>query len=161
MRQGLKNLKLLVDAALELQKRRGWKPQTMLNYLEALSYFMDYCYFIRNVSPGMQNEQLNIEKAIKTARKTYSTAAKKDYRGVAQDMRAEVPSPALVQARFGSVFDLLQEKVQKDKCMSYKDQQVNFFILQVRPKHSIWTSAAANLGGVSNNRQDKQISLNR
>ena len=63
-------------------------------------------------------------------------------------MRAEVPSPALVQARFGSVFDLLQENVQKDKGMSYKDQQVNFF------------SAAANLGGVSNNRQGKQISWN-
>ena len=47
-------------------------------------------------------------------------------------MRAEVPSPALVQARFESVFDLLQENVQKDKGMSYKDQQVNFFILQVR-----------------------------
>ena len=47
-------------------------------------------------------------------------------------MRAEVPSSALVQARFGSVFDLLQENEQKDKGMSYKDQQVNFFILQVR-----------------------------
>ena len=131
---GLKNPKLLIDASLDLQKRRGWKPQTMLNYLAAFSNFVDYCYLYNDgVSPSMQNEQLNMKTAIKTARKAYSTAAVKDYRGVAQEMRAKVPSPALVRSRFRSIFDLLKENLQNKKSMSYKVQQAfNFFILQVR-----------------------------
>ena len=129
--QGLKRPQDLLPASVDLQKRKLLKPQTMLNYLAAFSNFVDYC-FLFEFSGDRRRDHVTMNGAIKNARKAYSTAAIKDYRFVAQETRAKVPTRSLVCKRLKGSFKLLEENLIESN-LSYKEQQaLNFYILQVR-----------------------------
>ena len=83
--QGLRRPQQLLQACLQLQERRGLKPQTMLNYLATFSNFVDYCYLYSDgVSARMEREHSTMLAAIKSVRKAFSTAAIKNYRTTAK-----------------------------------------------------------------------------
>ena len=127
---GLKRPQNLLPASLDLQERKMLKPQTMLNYLAAFTSFVDYCFLFE--FPGDSTNHVTMNGAIRNARKAYSTAATKNYRVVAQEMRAKVPSRSLVCARYTSILQLLEKNL-VESTLTYKEQQaLNFFVLQVR-----------------------------
>ena len=106
------------------------KPQTMLNYLAAFTSFVDYCFLFE--FPGDSRNHVTMNGAIRNVRKAYSTAATKNYRVVAQEMRAKVPSRSLVCERYTSILKLLEKNL-VESTLTYKEQQaLNFFVLQVR-----------------------------
>ena len=103
----------------------------MLICLAAFSNFLDYC-FLFEFSGDRRRDQVTMNGAIKNARKADSTAALKDYRFVAQEMRAKVPTRSLVCKGLKGSLKLLEENLNESN-LSYKEQQaLNFFILQVR-----------------------------
>ena len=127
---GLKRPQNLLPASLDLQERKMLKPQTMLNYLAAFTSFVDYCFLFE--FPGDSRNHVTMNGAIMNARKAYSTAATKNYRVVAQEMRAKVPSRSLVCERYTSILKLLEKNL-VESTLTYKEQQaLNFFVLQVR-----------------------------
>ena len=122
--QGLKRPQDLLPASVDLQKRKLLKPQTMLNYLAAFSNFVDYC-FLFEFSGDRRRDRVTMNGAIKNARKASSTAAIKNYRFVAQELRAKVPTPSLVCKRFKSSFKLL-ENLNESNLSNKEHQALNF-----------------------------------
>ena len=131
--QGLRRPQQLLQACLQLQERRGLKPQTMLNYLAIFSNFVDYCFLYSDgVSNRMEREHSTMLAAIKSVRKAFSTAAIKNYRTTAKQLRARVPSIALVRNHQKLALSHLKDNL-ATSTLTYKQQQaLNFFVLQGR-----------------------------
>ena len=130
MTVGLKKPELLVKGCLDLQERRGLKPQTMLNYLSTFLLFVDYCFLADEID-RKTNDLERIKAAIRDARKAFSPAAV-DYRKTAEEMQARVPSSDMVRERYSKILQILKANL-VDNTLKYRTQQVlNFFILQGR-----------------------------
>ena len=114
--QGLRRPQQLLQACLQLQERRGLKPQTMLNYLATFSNFVDYCFLYSDgVSNRMEREHSTMLAAIKSVRK--ASPGPVDCSGTKSS-----------QAGLSHLKDNLATST-----LTYKQQQaLNFFVLQGR-----------------------------
>ena len=124
----------LLQACLQLHERRGLKPHTILNHLATFSIFVDYCFLYSNgVSARMELEHSKMLAAIKSVRKAFSTAAIKNYCSIVKQLRARVPSIALVRNSHKLALSQLKYNL-TSSTLTYKQQQaINFFVIQGRP----------------------------
>ena len=121
-----------MKGCLDLQERRGLKPQTMLNYLSTFLLFVDYCYLVNEVDNTIPNLAERIKAAVRDARKAFNPAAVGDYRKTAEEKQANVPSSDMVRERYSKIVQILTD-ILKDNALKYRTQQVlNFFLLQGR-----------------------------
>ena len=124
----------LLSCTETIKRRRNWTAQTCRIFLNKVSNFVDYCFLFHDGVTDQETSNAAImQAAIKQARKAYSKQAGKNYRQVARNLRAKVPSAEIVRARRVATLNLLNANLNIEQKLSYKQlQALNFFLLQLR-----------------------------